>query len=66
LVPEDPVSYNKGQRILSSIIQFFEAPWGSELVSQSRFCGLLKDAGINNAQTIIETDEIIAVFAIKE
>jgi ubiquinone/menaquinone biosynthesis C-methylase UbiE len=66
LAPEDPVAYNKGQRILSSLIQFFEAPWGSELISQSRFFDLLKDAGITNARTIIETDEIIAVFAIKE
>jgi ubiquinone/menaquinone biosynthesis C-methylase UbiE len=66
LAPEDPVAYNKGQRTLSSLIQFFEAPWGSELVSQSSFYGLLKEAGINNAHTIIETDEIIAVFAIKE
>jgi ubiquinone/menaquinone biosynthesis C-methylase UbiE len=66
LVPEDPVAYNKGQRILSSLIQFFEAPWGSELVSQNRFYGLLEDAGINNVQTIIETDEMIAAYAIKE
>ncbi len=66
LAPEDPIEYNKGQRILSSLIQFFEAPWGSELVSQSRFFGLLKEAGIHNAQTIIKTDEIIAVFAIKD
>jgi ubiquinone/menaquinone biosynthesis C-methylase UbiE len=66
LVPEDPVAYNNGQRVLSSLIQFFEAPWGSELVSRNRFYGLLKDAGINNAQTIIETDEIIGVFAIKK
>jgi ubiquinone/menaquinone biosynthesis C-methylase UbiE len=66
LIPEDPMAYNKGKYILSSLIQFFEAPWGSELVSQSRFYGLLKDAGISNARTIIETDEIIAVFAIKK
>ncbi|MGD9008279.1 MAG: class I SAM-dependent methyltransferase [Desulfobacteraceae bacterium] len=66
LAPEDPVAYNKGQRILSSLIQFFEAPWGSELVSRNRFYGLLKDAGIDNARTIFETDEIIAVYAKKE
>lgn len=66
LVPEDPIAYNKGQRVLSSLIQFFEAPWGSKLVTQSRFYGLLKDAGINKARKIIETDEIVAVFAIKE
>lgn len=66
LVPEDPIAYNTGQRVLSSLIQFFEAPWGSKLVTQSRFYGLLKDAGINKARKIIETDEIVAVFAIKE
>jgi ubiquinone/menaquinone biosynthesis C-methylase UbiE len=65
MIPEDPISYNKGQRILSSLIQFFEAPWGSELISQSHFFRLLKDAGIHNTQTIMETDEIIAVFTIK-
>lgn len=66
LVPEDPIAYNRGQRVLSSLIQFFEAPWGSKLVTQSRFFGLLKDAGIHNARIIFETDEIIAVFAIKK
>lgn len=66
LVPENPAEYNKGKHVLPSLIQFFEAPWGSKLVSQSRFYDLLKDAGINNAQTIIENNEIIAVFAINE
>ena len=66
MAPEDPITYNKGQRVLSSLIQFFEAPWGSELFSQSRFFTLLKEAGVPNTRTIIKTDEIIAVFAIKE
>lgn len=66
LAPEDPIAYNSGRRVLSSLIQFFEAPWGSELVNQNQLFCLLKDAGFNNTQTIMDTDEIIALFATKE
>ena len=66
LVPEDPITYNSGQQILSSLIQFFEAPWGSKLVSKKQFYSLLQVAGFKNLQAIIQTDEIIAVFAIMD
>jgi SAM-dependent methyltransferase len=62
LAPDDENSYARKEYELSALVQFFESPWGSSLLTRGEMRRLLDRAGFGEMSDIVSADNIVAGY----
>lgn len=62
LAPENELHYKEDDFKLSALVQFFEAPWGSRLLSYGELEKLLQKAGFGTIHKLMPADNVIAAY----
>ena len=62
IAPDDNADYSKEEFELSAVVQFFETPWGSKLLTRSELDSLMHEAGFPELHHIAASDNVFAAY----
>ncbi|MFH1653636.1 MAG: class I SAM-dependent methyltransferase [Pseudomonadota bacterium] len=62
LAPENAGDYVRPNFLLSSLVQFFEKPWGSKLLTYSELKILIRNAGFSDLTHLVSADDVVVAY----